>query len=110
MPDLNPEQWFDQFARLEHDPRMDSHDQWCWRHWAPCPVMHANGIQAAAMVMDEFLHRVLVPAGIGPRDFAAANAKLAEVGRLCCWLGDEEMHRIWGKCPPAGGPLSQGPN
>ena len=99
MPDLAPGQWFDQFPP---QPKMDGHAQWCGRHWAPCPVFRANGLQAAAAVLNEFVARVLAPAGIGPRDFEAANAKLAETGKLCCWLGDEEMYRIWARCPPAG--------
>jgi hypothetical protein len=103
MADLSPSEWFDQFPP---NPEMDQHGQWCARHWAPCPVLHANGIQATLLVMEQFLERVLAPAGITPSDFEAANVKLAETGRLCCWLGDEEMYRIWGQCPP----VSQGHN
>jgi len=97
--------WFDQFVGRDHDPRMDRHHQWCWRHWAPCPELGANGIMASTMVMQKFIDRVLLPAGILPSQDAhyavRANALMSEKGRLCCWLGDDEMYAIWGECPPA---------
>lgn len=108
IPDLTPAQWFDQFPR---QPQMDGHPQWCGRHWAPCPVFGANGMQASMVVMERFIDGILGPAGISPRDTAAASAKLAETGRLCCWLGDAEMYRVWGQCPPVpGGMVAHGLN
>ncbi len=95
---MTPTEWFDQFPP---NPAMDGHDQWCARHWAPCPVLHANGVGAATEVMQRFVEQVLVPAGISPRNTGAANARLAETGKLCCWLGDEQMYEIWAHWPPA---------
>ena len=94
---LTPTEWFDQFPP---NPAMDGHEQWCARHWAPCPELHANGVGASTEVFQLFLDRVIVPAGISPANADAANAKLSETGRLCCWLGDEKMYEIWGHWPP----------
>lgn len=95
---VSPTEWFDQFPP---DSRMDGHEQWCARHWAPCPRMYRNGILASTMVMEQFISRVLIPADIKPNETDRARAKLQETGRLCCWLGDEEMYAIWVQCPPA---------
>jgi hypothetical protein len=98
MAELSPAEWFDQFPP---QPQMTGNAQWCGRHWAPCPLLCADGMQAAMLVLDLFVNRVLIPAGISPRDFSAANARLAEAGKLCCWAGDAEMYAIWAKCPPS---------
>lgn len=73
-----------------------------WTPLGPCPCLGANGISASLMVVSLFVKRVLTPAGLTGKDHDAANAKMEEVGRLCCWLGDEEMYRIWSECPPEG--------
>lgn len=85
--------WFDQFP----DAPGWQHEQWCARHWAPCPLMGANGIGAATEVIQIFIDEVAT----GARDAAALNARMAAAGKLCCTLGDERMCEIWGHWPPS---------
>jgi hypothetical protein len=90
-----PTEWFDQF--IDAEPEGWSHPQWCWRHWAPCPVYGANGILASIMIISEVLDKApddLTNDGVGEY--------MDERGAMCCELGDEAMYRIWGKCPPTG--------
>lgn len=94
MGNLDPT-WFDQFPPAPEDW---SHDQWCWRHWAPCPVLGANGMLASVMTMSRIVE--LMPAEI--TDTEQRNAWMADLGHICCTLGDQVMFEIWGKCPPAG--------
>lgn len=96
---MTPGEWFDQFSP---NPAMDGHTQWCARHWGPCPELGANGVTASLEVFKAFVQEILVPSGISALDADKANAKLEETGKLCCWLGDERMYRIWGQCPPTG--------
>ncbi len=91
-----PAEWFDQFPPLEPGAKWDN-AQWCPRHWAPCPNLGANGIGAAAEVMQAFLDGI---AGAGSTP-AELNRQMANVGRVCCYLGDERMYEIWGHWPPA---------
>lgn len=93
MPEqLDPSGWFDQFP-----PAPDSwtHDQWCWRHWAPCPVLGGNGMGAAVEVLTEAVK--LMPADATTE---GRNQWMADAGLLCCTLGDERMYEIWGHWPP----------
>lgn len=89
-----PAGWFGQFPPA---PDGWTHEQWCWRHWAPCPVFGANGIAASLMVMSDVIALMPVDATTEGR-----NRWMADAGRLCCTLGDERMYAIWGKCPPTG--------
>lgn len=98
MSDVTPAEWFDQ---LPSAPGLEDHPQWCGRHWAPALVLGANGLHACMVVMDRFVNDILIPEGISPRDYEAANARFESFGKLCCWLGDEEMYRVWGQCPPS---------
>lgn len=86
-----PAGWFDQFVFDE--PEDWDARQFCWRHWAPAPQLGANGIAAALMVMTCNLTGVT-----GPEE---VKALLNGTERLCCRLGDEQMYKIWGQCPPA---------
>lgn len=90
----DPAGWFDQFP-----PATDgwTHEQWCWRHWAPCPVFGANGIAASLMAMTRIVD--LMPAEITDTD--QRNRWMRDLGLLCCTLGDAAMYEIWGKCPPS---------
>lgn len=83
---MTPTEWFDQFlpAVFNGDVGVDDTEQWCARHWAPAPLLGANGLQAAIML---FTQRMEL--GLSGYQF-------------CCQLGDEQMYAIWGKCPPAG--------
>jgi len=94
MPDLTPAEWFDQFPP---QPQMDSHAQWCGRHWAPCPVLHRSGVGALAEVIQIFVSEFA--GGLHGAD--ALNARLAETGRICCKLGDDRMYEIWARWPAA---------
>jgi hypothetical protein len=84
--------WFDQFPPT---PDGWTHDQWCWRHWAPCPVFGANGIGASLELVQIFVDEISHGG-----DAAAMNAQMYAAGRLCCTLGDERMYEIWGHWPP----------
>lgn len=95
---LTPSEWFDQFPP---NPAMDGHEQWCARHWAPCPVLHANGIGASIELMQVFVNEIKPAWAKSP---AAANRELAKVSPLCCHLGDERMYEIWARWPPATAP------
>jgi hypothetical protein len=92
---VTPGEWFDQFPP---NPAMDGHTQWCARHWAPCPVLGANGIGAFTEVMTVYIEE-LMPANLKSAD--ARNRALEKAGLLCCALGDERMYEIWGHWPPA---------
>lgn len=92
---MTPADWFDQFPPAPDDW---AHDQWCWRHWAPCPVFGANGMGASLMVMTRITE--LMPVEI--TDTEQRNRWMQELGRLCCTLGDDVMYEIWGKWPPVG--------
>jgi hypothetical protein len=85
--------WFDQFP----DAPGWKHDQWCARHWAPAPLLGANGAGAAIEVIKTFVEEV------APDCHTAAerNARMQAAGRLCCTLGDERMYEIWGHWPPS---------
>jgi hypothetical protein len=83
--------WFDQFP----DAPGWEHDQWCARHWAPCPILGANGIGAATELMQIFVNEIATG-----RTPAALNAQMQAAGRICCTLGDARMHEIWGHWPP----------
>lgn len=90
-------EWFDQFP-LTEDASWDN-QQWCPRHWAPCPLLNANGVGAATEVMRIFLNELATastPDGL--------NREMAEIGPICCRLGDERMYEIWGHWPPTQGP------
>lgn len=83
--------WFDQFP----DAPGWEHPQWCARHWAPCPILGANGIGAAVELVRVFAEEVTSPGGAD-----ALNAQMHAAGRLCCTLGDQRMYEIWGHWPP----------
>jgi hypothetical protein len=61
---MTPKEFFDQFIEAEPDywaegiqeraRKMSVRPQWCWRHWAPCPVFHANGMLAILLMMSMF--------------------------------------------------------
>lgn len=84
--------WFDQFPAAPGWV----HEQWCARHWAPCPILGANGMGAATELISVFVNEVAAGAK-GPDEL---NARMQAVGRLCCTLGDERMYEIWGHWPP----------
>jgi hypothetical protein len=84
--------WFNQFPEA---PDWPDGGQWCARHWAPCPLLGANGIGAATELMSVFINEIAAP---GSAD--ELNAQLETAGRLCCTLGDERMYDLWGCWPP----------
>jgi hypothetical protein len=91
--------WFDQFTEyLAAHPEVVGNEQWCRRHWAPCPALGANGILASMMLMQIFVDDIMPP---GLTSVDDQNAALAEASPVCCRLGDERMYDVWGKCPPA---------
>jgi len=88
---LDSTAWFDQFPL---DGIGDS-TQWCARHWAPCPLLGANGIGATTELMRVFLEEIAVDGT--PEQL---NAQMDAMGRICCTLGDARMYEIWGHWPP----------
>lgn len=88
---MTPKAWFDQFPL----DGIGESEQWCARHWAPCPVLGANGVGATMELIQVFLEEV---AAAGPPE--ALNAQLQAIGHVCCTLGDERMYDIWGHWPP----------
>lgn len=93
---LTATEWFDQFVpHLESRHGVQGGEQWCARHWAPCPLLHGNGIGAAADLISRFINAH--PGINGPTEM---QAKMEELSPLCCWLGDQEMYDLWGKWPP----------
>ena len=93
MDDLAPTEWFDQFPTAF----VKGSDQWCARHWAPCPILGANGMGASVELMQVFVNEVAT--ACTPE---ALNAQMQAAGRICCTLGDERMHQLWGHWPPPG--------
>jgi hypothetical protein len=98
VPDLTPAGWFDQFPGLAEGATWPDGSAWCPRHWAPCPVLGANGIGAATELMQIWIEEL---APKGSYSAAAMNRHLAAAGRICCTLGDERMYEIWGRWTPA---------
>lgn len=100
MPEADGDQtdasvWFDQFpVALRH---IKGNDQWCARHWAPCPLLGANGVGAATELMQVFVDEIATE-----RTPEGLNAEMQRTGRLCCALGDDRMYKIWGHWPPTG--------
>lgn len=88
----DPKAWFDQLPTIG----IGTSEQWCARHWAPCPVFGANGIGATVELMQVFVNEIAKP---GTPE--AMNAQMRAAGRLCCTLGDQRMYEIWGHWPPS---------
>lgn len=94
-------EWFNQFTGyLAEHPEVQGRDQWCRRHWAPCPAFGANGIGAAMEMMQVFVSEIKPPGASSP---SALNRELAKASPVCCYLGDERMYELWGHWPPSGG-------
>jgi len=76
---------------VEH---FDANPSWCAKHWAPCPVEGRNGIAASIELMQRSLERI--PADVRRRGASAMNSYMANwTTPTCCWLGDEEMAKVW---------------
>ena len=100
QPRQDPKEWFDQFASDPQYESIEGNQQWCERHWAPCPILEANGMGAAIELTQVFV-RELLPTTIDPNDAEQLNVAMKKVGRICCKLGDERMYEIWGHWPPS---------
>lgn len=99
------QEWFDQFPPLENAADWPSGSQWCPRHWAPCPLLGANGLGASTELMQVFINEMKPIGAVTPVEL---NSALAEASPLCCRLGDERMYQIWGDWPPAQGDTPSG--
>jgi hypothetical protein len=95
---MTPTEWFDQFPPLADGAEWPP-GQWCPRHWAPCPVMGANGIGAATELMQVWLNE-MKPEHLRPSDAEALNRALEADSPICCRLGDERMYALWGPWGP----------
>lgn len=96
---MTPTEWFDQFPP---NPAMDGHQQWCARHWGPCPNLGANGILAVIKLQQIWLNEIAT----GTNSSELNTELLAMTKPVCCQLGDERMYEVWGKCPPGEGEQS----
>jgi len=90
-------EWFDRFPPLNPDIAWNTQGQWCPRHWAPCPVLGANGIGATTELMQIFISE-MAPKDV--KDHEELNRIMSEMGYLCCTLGDDRMYELWGHWPP----------
>lgn len=97
---MTPTEFFDQFPPAAEGADVHASSTWCLRHWAPCPLLHANGMGASVEVMQVWLNRQ--PATNGKASADELNARLDLGGPVCCQLGDETMYEIWGHWPPKG--------
>jgi len=71
---------------------------WCARHWAPCPVEGRNGIAATITLTQRSIQRM--PADVRRAAASAMNSYMANWSPpTCCWLGDEEMAKVWQDVP-----------
>lgn len=83
----DPTQWFDQFTpEWLQDEGIGGNEQWCARHWAPCPGLGGNGLLATVKLTVIVLEK-----------------RLPSTSPYCCQLGDQAMYDLWGTCPPSGG-------
>jgi|SRR5579875_3394399 len=105
---MNATEWFDSIPSFEditdtaHGMEMtedakeawrrNEHTQWCWRHWAPCPVLGYNGIGMFVEMQHVYINEVKPRNLVTP---AAINRHMYSIGRLCCTLGDERMYELW---------------
>jgi hypothetical protein len=98
--------WFNEipsFEDVEMDEavkeewRADKHTQWCWRHWAPCPVLHFNGIGMFVVMQKYFLEHMAPASARTPEQL---NFYMNSIGRLCCTIGDDKMHEMWQEWAP----------
>ncbi|MGH3189998.1 MAG: hypothetical protein ACRDOL_22585 [Streptosporangiaceae bacterium] len=106
MADLTPAEWFDQFPPGRPGAEWPEDAPWCPRHWAPCPLLGANGI-GAHLELTKIWVDELRPKG--SYSAAAMNRHLAKASPLCCTLGDDRMYEIWAHWPPAQ-PAGEGPD
>lgn len=88
--------WFDQFPALQEGAEWNN-DQWCPRHWAPCPILGANGLGASVEMMGVFFNEMRP---VGADTPYSMNESMHNMGRVCCTLGDDRMFEIWGHWPP----------
>lgn len=95
---MTPTEWFDQFPPTAEGVEWPADSQWCARHWAPCPILGANGIGASVEIQQIFLNEI---ASSNAKTADALNREMQAVGRICCTLGDERMYALWGKWGPA---------
>jgi hypothetical protein len=91
-------EFFDQFPPLENAAEWPAGSQWCPRHWAPCPLLGANGIGASTEIIQIFLNEIAPPNARSPD---AMNREMAKASPLCCRLGDERVYSLWGRWPPS---------
>lgn len=93
-----PAEWFDQFPPLKNAADWPAGSTWCPRHWAPCPLLGANGIGAATELMQIFVNEIMPP---NSRTADMQNRELAKASPVCCRLGDERMYELWANWPPS---------
>lgn len=80
---------------------IDSTCTWCERHWEPYREGQGYGMAATLLVVQavltspEFMRRCGWDSGTDQQlDTEQINAQLAQLGPLCCWLGDKVMASI----------------
>lgn len=90
--------FFDQYNEWVQRTSMGfpQNGQWCPRHWAP-GAHGFNGVGASVAMMEAFATDIDTR---DPEELNRAMLRLVgEYGAICCWVGDQEMYRIWQDWP-----------
>ncbi len=82
--------------------------QWCQDHWSRvCAIPKASGIVASIYLMstvmadEEFMQRAGFDKEKGTKADASpavVNALIAEIGPICCWLGEDGFEHLMQSC------------
>lgn len=92
----DPKAWFDQFNSVPvPEPMKSGSHQFCWRHWAPAPMLGANGIGFTITMMQRFMEDS--PECTSAEEF---NEKLNNIGYVCCHYGDTVCYELWSEWGP----------
>jgi len=94
---VTPAEWFDQFPPLPPGTDWPEQTACCWRHWAPCSQLHANGVGATGELRAIWARELAPKGSYSP---AARARQYAAAARICCQLGDDRMHQLWARWLP----------
>lgn len=84
-------EWFDRVDAAAARLGVRGSGMWCRRHWAPCPVLGANGLGASVELAELWARR---QPGM-PVAMLQAAMTLAEP--LCCAVGDAAVFQLWSR-------------
>lgn len=76
----------------EENPKWNP--QWCFRHWAPCPVEGKPGLVASVILAQHNISTM--PPDVQQGDPTAMNSwQENQTTPACCRLGDEFIDSLW---------------